>query len=95
MSYRRRLASRAIKERLLDQMVRDGVDPREAADWLWDDFGKRVRPDWKSIRRAVLGDSEITPQDLAVFMIDQGLEPEEGAWDVLPRRGLRGGAGTR
>ena len=94
MSYRRRLADRAIKASLMDQIEASNIDPGEMAEWLWDDFGKRVKPEWKSIRRAVLGDREITPQDLAVFMIDQGLQPEEGAWDALPRRGLQGGKTT-
>ncbi|MCE4628335.1 MAG: hypothetical protein F7C34_04215 [Desulfurococcales archaeon] len=95
MSFKRKIMNRAIKENLLDQMERSGISPGEASEWLWDDFGKRVPPRWDKIRKAVLSDPDVTPQDLAVFMIDQGVQPEEGAWDALPRRGLRGGEATR
>ena len=92
MSFYRKLRERTVKEVLLDQMIEEGVSPREAAEWLWDDFGKRVRPDWRSIKKAVLGDPDITSQDIAVFMIENGIEPREGAWDVMsrPRGGLPG-----
>jgi len=39
----------------------------------------------------VVNSDEILPQDLAAFMISMGVEPDEGAWDVVPvARGLRG-----
>ena len=91
--YRSKLRERAIKLALMDQLERSGLTPREAAEWLYEDFGKRVKPDWPSIRKAVAGDPEVTPQDIAVFMIENDIQPEEGAWDVLPRprKGMRGG----
>ncbi len=95
MSYTRRIRNRHIKAALMDQVEKSGIKPYEAAEWLWEDFGKKVKPDWKSIRRAVLGDPEITPQDIAVFMIENDVQPEEGAWDVLPRTSLRGGSSNR
>ncbi|MCE4617939.1 MAG: hypothetical protein F7C37_00675 [Desulfurococcales archaeon] len=87
-SYRAKLKEKAVKQALLRQLRESGVDPAEIVDWLWEDFGKRVKRDWKSIESAILGDSDITPQDLAVFMIDEGLLPDEGAWSVEPATGL-------
>ena len=81
---------RAIKKALVEQMKLEGVDPREVSEWLWEDFGKRVPPSWARLERAILSERTITPQDVAVFMIEQGLQPEEGAWDVQPVRGVRG-----
>ncbi len=91
--HRRDLIERekVVKKNLLGQVKESSIPLEEIVDWLWEDFGKRVRPTWDRVEKAILGDPDITPQDLAVFMIDQGLMPEEGAWDALPRRGLRSG----
>ncbi|MEB3787826.1 MAG: hypothetical protein GSR78_03620 [Desulfurococcales archaeon] len=71
-------------------MKESRIPPEEVSEWLWEDFGKRVPPRWDRLERAILGEKEITPQDLAVFMIDNGIQPREGAWDVVPlREGLR------
>ena len=93
LPYRVRIKERAVKEALVQQLKRSGVDLDEVIDWLWDDFGRKARRDWKSIENVILGDNDITPQDLAVFMIDQGILPDEGAWSVEPARGLPGGRG--
>jgi len=91
MSWRQRnQVNRAIKEALLRQLKESGIPLEEVQDWLWDDFGKRVKPSWDAVEKAVLGDPEITPQDIAVLMIENDVTPDEGAWDVSPRRGLRG-----
>lgn len=90
---RRAAKNRAVKRALLGQMRDANVDIDEVLEWLWDDFGKKPARNWRSIERAILGDNEITPQDLAVFMIDQGLLPDEGAWDVEPATGLPGRKG--
>jgi hypothetical protein len=95
LTYARKLRERAIKEALLDQLEESGIPLEDIVEWLWDDFGKRVQRNWKAVRRAVLGDRDITPQDIAVFMIENDVQPEEGAWDVYPRRGLRASGGSR
>ncbi|MCE4605350.1 MAG: hypothetical protein F7C08_02300 [Desulfurococcales archaeon] len=77
---------RAVKEVLVGQLRSSGIPAREVAEWLWEDFGIRVRGEWSRVERAILSRREITSQDLAVFMIDHGIEPEEGAWDVYPAR---------
>jgi len=79
--------SRAVKKALIEQMKSEGVDPREVSEWLWEDFGKRVPAKWSRLEKAILSDKTVTPQDVAVFMIDQGVQPEEGAWDVQPVHG--------
>ncbi|MEB3844950.1 MAG: hypothetical protein LRS48_04640 [Desulfurococcales archaeon] len=94
----RRLAAweKAVKGALIDQIVKsNSISENTVSEWLWEDFGKKVRPDWDRLKRAILSDREITPQDLAVFMIENGVFPEEGAWDVMPRVGLRGGQTSR
>ena len=90
MSYIRRIREKHIKEALMNQLEKSGIPLNEAVEWLWEDFGKKVRRDWRSVRKAVVGDPQVTPQDIAVFMIENGVQPEEGAWDVLPRTSLRG-----
>ncbi len=81
---------KAIKRALAQQLRESSIPIDEVVEWLWEDFGKRVRRDWGQVERAIVRDPEITPQDVAVFMIEQGVLPDEGAWDVAPRRGLRG-----
>ncbi len=82
---------RAIKEALLSQM-RGKVPLDDVIEWLWDDFGIRASPDsWDSVERLIVTNKEVLPQDVAVFMIDEGIMPDEGAWDAVPvPRGLRG-----
>ena len=93
-SMARKARERIIKSSLMDQLKSSNIDLNEIVEWLWDDFGKRVRREWSSIEKAVLGDSDISPQDIAVFMIEHGVTPNEGAWDVEPRRAMHGGKGS-
>ena len=91
--HRVKMKERAIKRALLEQLKKTDIDIDEIVEWLWEDFGKKVRRNWQSVESAVLGDSDITPQDLAVFMIDQDILPDEGAWSVEPTSGLPGRKG--
>jgi hypothetical protein len=95
LKYTKKLRDRAIKESLVDQLEKSGITLNDTVEWLWEDFGKRVRPNWKSVRKAIVSDPEITTQDVAVFMIENDIMPEEGAWDVLPRPSLRGSRDDR
>jgi len=79
---------RVVKEVLIDQLRSSNIDPGEVSEWLWEDFGVRVKPEWSRIAKAILSSRDITPQDLASFMISVGLMPEEGAWDVYPAKML-------
>ncbi len=92
-SYRK-AKEKAVKAALVKQLRESGVDPREVAEWLWEDHGVKVRPNWRDIERAILREEDVTPQDLAVFMIESGVEPDEGAWDAGPRSPLRGARGA-
>ena len=76
---RRDLADKRIKEALVDRLL-EGVDLGEIVDWLWEDFGIRVRRDRRAIKRAIVRSQDVTPQDIAVFMIENGVEVDEGAW---------------
>ncbi len=88
-----RARDRAIKASLMSQ-ARGRIGLDEFVEWLWDDFGIRARRSWDDIVRAVVYSDEVLPQDLAAFMISEGVEPDEGAWDVIPvPGGLRGREG--
>jgi len=69
----------------------EGTHRPRGVEWLWEDFGIRVRRSWDDVIKAVVDSDEVLPQDLAAFMISMGVEPDEGAWDVVPvARGVRG-----
>ncbi len=85
---------KAVKRELARQIRESGISLDSVVEWLWEDFGKRVRRDWRAVEREIVRDGEITPQDVAVFMIENDVQPDEGAWDVRPRRGLRGNPGS-
>jgi hypothetical protein len=84
-----RVYEKSVKEALLSQM-KNKIDLNEAVEWLYEDFGIKVKGSWENLMRAVLNNSEITPNDVAVFMIEQGVDVDEGAWSVLPATRLRG-----
>ncbi len=69
-----------VKERLVDSLL-EGVELSAILEWLWEDYGIRVKRSKESVRRAILRSDEITPQDLAVFMLDNGVEVSEDAWE--------------
>jgi hypothetical protein len=50
------------------------------AEWLWEDFGRRVKPEWGRLRRAILGDASITVQDMISLFHELGLELSDEAW---------------
>ena len=80
----------AIKEALLSQM-KGKVPLEDVVEWLWEDFGIRSTPSWDRLAKIIISEKEILPQDLAAFMISEGLMPDEGAWDAMPvARGPRG-----
>ncbi len=106
-AVRRSLVERKLKEMLLDAAERAGIEPGEVAEWLYEEHGVRAGRSWKAVRRAVVR-SEVTAQELAVFLLDHGVEVDEEAWievvkkysigDTVPRlpplgSGRRGGGG--
>ncbi len=94
MSYSRKLAERAVKDALMKQ-VRDNLSMEEVLDWLYDDFGVKVgRRTWDNITRTVLKSSDIKPQDIAILLLDNNIQPNEGAWNAQPRRDLQGAKRT-
>ncbi len=78
--WRGRTRERVVKERLVTFMEEKGVDPRVVSEWLWEEFGKRVKPSWRDVRRAIVRDSEVTPQDLVLLLYDLGLDVDESLW---------------
>ncbi len=72
---------RSIKKALIEQLKRSNkVSIKDIVEWLWEDFGIRCRAEWRDIERKMLKNDEISPNDIAVFMIEHGLKPEEDVW---------------
>ncbi|MEB3757454.1 MAG: hypothetical protein GSR76_01180 [Desulfurococcales archaeon] len=95
MSYARKMAERAVKDALFKQVV-DNVPMEDVAEWLYEDFGVKVgRRTWDNYRRAVLKNSDVKPQDIAILLLDHDIQPNEGAWDVQPRRNLPSSTGNK
>ena len=77
----RNLRERNIKRALMKQLMESGkVKVEDVVEWLWEDFGIRCRPSWKDVERKVVKSDEVTPNDLAVFMLESGLQPREEIW---------------
>jgi len=71
---------REIKRELVKVMKEAGIDPKSVSEWLWEDFGKRVKPEWGKLEKAVLED-DVTPQDVALFLDEAGVEiDDERIW---------------
>jgi hypothetical protein len=90
-----RLRERAVKAALLAQLRSRGVSIDDVLDWLCEEFGIRARRSWRNIERLILRSNEITSQDLVVFMVENGIEPDEGAWDAERVLRLRGSADSK
>jgi hypothetical protein len=77
----RRLRDRDIKRKLVEQLRKSGrVRLEEIIEWLWEDFGIRSKFSWRDVERNIVKHDEITPNDLAVFMIEKGVMPREEIW---------------
>ncbi len=79
--WRARMRERVVKERLVGLMEKRGIDPGVVAEWLWEEFGKRVKPSWRDVRRVIVGDSDVTPQDLVLLLYELGLDVDESLWE--------------
>ena len=94
----RRIVDRRLKEMLLDAAPLGGVDPAELAEWLDEAAGVRVagRAGWRRVRRAVLS-APVTPQELAAFLLEKGVEVDEREWIRIVEEGslLQGSARRR
>jgi hypothetical protein len=71
---------RALKEKLL-RILEERADPRDVSEWLWEEFGKRVQPSWQRLRRAILKDKDITPQDLVSLLDELNIEVSDSEID--------------
>ncbi len=75
----RRLVEHRLKEYLLRLAEERGL-ARELAEWLYEEHGVRVAAEWRRLRRAVLREPTVTPQELAVFLLNHGVEVTEEEW---------------
>jgi acyl carrier protein len=81
-AIKRRLIERKLKEMLLEKAVRNRIDLRELADWLYESAGIKVgKITWDNIKRAILRADEITAQELAVYLMEEhGIRIDEREW---------------
>ncbi len=64
-----------VKKRLVE-VVRRSVSLDSVVEWLWEDYGVRVR-DWDRAVRVMLGD-RVTLGDLIAFLDENGVEVDLG-----------------
>jgi hypothetical protein len=64
-----------VKKRLVE-VVRRSVSLDSVVEWLWEDYGFRVR-DWDRAVRVMLGD-RVTLGDLIAFLDENGVEVDLG-----------------
>ncbi len=82
-------ALREIKMLLLERLEKSGIDLQELVEWVYDEYGIRVRRRWEDVRRVLLS-CEVEPQALAVFMLEHGIEVPEEEWiKVLRKHGIK------
>ena len=90
MAYvRRRLLERKLKEMLLEQAKEAGINPEQIAEWLYEAAGIRANPAWRDIEKAVLRSDEISAQELAAYLVSEGVNVDEQKWlEILRQHGL-------
>ena len=72
---------REIKKELIEILESKARDKLHyIADWLWEDYGLRVKTDWESVRKTILKSREISSRELAVLMINLGVDVDEDIW---------------
>ncbi len=85
----RRLVEREVKKMLLEAAKRGGLSPRSVAEWLREEYGINARPEWRSIEKALLS-PEVTSNEFAAFLVDNGVEVPEEKWiEILRKYGIR------
>ena len=67
-------SERKVKERLVDK-IQGAVPLEDLLEWLWEDYGIKAR-DWETAKKALLARKEITARDLAVLLLEYGVEVE-------------------
>ena len=70
-------SDRALKAVLMEK-IREAVPLEDVREWLWEDYGIKAR-DWDNVKKAILSAREITARDLAVLLLDYGVNVED-AW---------------
>ncbi|MCE4607406.1 MAG: hypothetical protein F7B61_00390 [Caldisphaeraceae archaeon] len=76
-------------KRVLCEQMRGKVDLRDVVEWLYEDFGIKCKISWNEITKAVINRNEITPNDIAVFMLEHGVDFDEKAWGGLWEEGVQ------
>ncbi len=88
MLSHRRMMEREIKSMLLE-VAKKHLDPSHVSEWLREEFGLNTRGDWRSIERALMS-PEVTSNEFAVFLEENGIKiPEERWFEILRRYGIR------
>ncbi len=78
-----RMCTNGVKEvkRLLFRLLRDSLrDPAKVSRIIYDEYGVKVKPSWSSIESFIVGNEDVRPQELAVLLMDMGVEIPELKW---------------
>ncbi|KSW12271.1 hypothetical protein CF15_05850 [Pyrodictium occultum] len=81
MAYvRRRLVERKLKEMLLRRAREAGMEPAQLASWLYEAAGIRAQPSWRDLERKILYNDDVTAQELAAYLLSEGIKVDEKEW---------------
>lgn len=72
---------RYIKKQLLEELLKLKKNKlEEITEWLWEEFGIKTKPNMDAIRKAILGNEEVTSKDLALELLKSGGYVNEELW---------------
>ncbi len=81
MAARRSLFEKRIKRALVEDLERKAENSLDKViEWLWEDHGIRVGRSWDRVKKTIVSNKSITPQDLVVLMLSMGVEVDEELW---------------
>ncbi len=81
MAIRRDLFEKRIKRALVEDLEKKAKDSLDTVvEWLWEDHGVKVSRNWDRVKKTIVSNKSITPQDLVVLMLSMGVEVDEELW---------------
>ncbi len=72
---------REIKRELLETLEKKARDKlHKVIEWLWENYGVRVKMEWGSVEKAVLKSRDVSSREIALLMMDLGVDVDEEIW---------------
>ncbi|MET1128925.1 MAG: hypothetical protein ABWW70_06370 [Thermoproteota archaeon] len=88
--FTRRVVEKRLKRFLLEEARKAKLDLQEIAEWLQFSAGISARPDWGDIERKILEAEEISAQELAAFLLEEGVRVDEEKWIEIVKSSYKG-----